>query len=109
MIGNRIRILFTSWRFFRKSDFQLSDDANHDFFTCEMSLLASLVGAVNKSRTIFPHYHFKCIKLVKSVMSGPAQGEGLGGGGGIVLPRFKKRKLIKLCNRHFHIKVSLLK
>ena len=37
--------------------------------------------AVNKSRTIFPHCHFKCIKVVKSVMSGPAQGEGLGGDG----------------------------
>ena len=44
MIGNRVRISFTSWRFLRKSDFQLSDDANDDFFTCELSLLASLVG-----------------------------------------------------------------
>ena len=44
MIGNRVRILFTSWRFLRKSDCQLSDDANDDFFTCEMSLLVSLAG-----------------------------------------------------------------
>ena len=36
---------------------------------------------MTENRTIFPHCHFKCIKVVKSVMSGPAQGGGVGGGG----------------------------